>query len=132
MDLSHRVVAAVAGTPKRVECQTCHTQHNYREPKGTVKAALANGKSKSKSAARPAGKAVKPARAAKHQHEWEALIAGKSGSGFRTYSVQASFEPEELIRHKTFGEGCVLEVLQDQKINVMFREGCKVLVHGRS
>src|SRR5258706_13789676 len=33
MDLGHRIVAMVGGAPKRVICQTCNSEHNYREPR---------------------------------------------------------------------------------------------------
>ena len=33
MDLGHRIVAMVKDQPKRVVCQTCGSQHNYRAPK---------------------------------------------------------------------------------------------------
>jgi hypothetical protein len=132
MDLLHRVVAIVAGAPKRVECQTCHSQHNYRAPKKIKEPGGTNGAAKSSTRSATKKSTAKPARVTKHEHEWEALVNGKTQGAFRSYSIQARFEPRELIRHKTFGEGCVLEVLQDQKINVIFREGCKVLVHGRA
>jgi hypothetical protein len=129
MDLLHRILAVVAGAPKRVECQTCHSPHNYRAPKGATASAArgapAAGKTKKKTAA-PGG-----ARAAKAVHEWESYISGKNAGAFRPYSIAARFEPAQLIQHKKFGEGYVLEVLADNKINVIFREGYKLLVHGR-
>jgi hypothetical protein len=130
MDLLHRVVAMVAAKPKRVECKTCQSQHNYRAPKGAP--AAAGAKKASASAKTPrAAKAGTP-KPSRIQHDWEVHLAGKEPSAFRAYSVSSRFERDELIRHKTFGDGCVLEVLQDQKINVIFREGIKVLVHGRA
>ncbi len=127
MDLLHRIIAVVAGAPKRVECQTCHSPHNYRAPKGAAASATRGttaAKKKTKSA-------TGGARATKAINEWESLIAGKSAAAFRPYSISARFEPTQLIRHKKFGDGYVLEVLADGKINVVFREGQKLLVHGR-
>lgn len=129
MDLLHRVVAMVGGKPKRVECQTCHSQHNYRAPKNAP--AAASGKKSATTKARSAKSASTP-KPSRIQHDWEVHLAGKEQGAFRAYSINSRFERDELIRHKTFGDGCVLEVLQDQKINVIFREGIKVLVHGRA
>src|SRR5687768_7394873 len=33
MDLGHRIVALVAGAPKRVICQTCFGEHAYHAPR---------------------------------------------------------------------------------------------------
>lgn len=130
MDLSHRVVAMIASGPKRVECQTCHSQHNYRAPK-TVSATAKAPKSaaaKPRKAASTSKKAVSP----KRVNEWERLVAGQGVGAFRAYSISARFEPTELIRHSKFGDGCVLEVLEDNKIHVVFRDGPKVLIHART
>jgi hypothetical protein len=133
MDLSHRVVAMVASKPKRVECQTCHSQHNYRAPKNAPAAATGTKKKlASAKTPRAASKTTGGTKPTRHQHDWEVHLAGKDDGAFRAYAVSSRFERDELIRHKTFGDGCVLEVLQDQKINVIFREGMKVLVHGRA
>jgi hypothetical protein len=135
MDLSHRVVAMVGGKPKRVECQTCHSQHNYRAPKNATAATSSKKAGASKTKTGKAGKSSKSTSSPKPSrilHDWEVHLAGKDPGAFRAYSIAARFDRDELIRHKTFGDGCVLEVLQDQKINVIFREGIKVLVHGRA
>lgn len=133
MDLSHRVVAAVAGGPKRVECQTCHSQHNYRAPK-TVSARVKPAKApKAASAAKPRKASTgKKTTTPKRTNEWERLVAGQGVGAFRNYSISARFEPTELIRHSKFGDGCVLEVMEDNKIHVVFRDGPKVLIHART
>ncbi|HEX2731768.1 MAG TPA: hypothetical protein VHM70_09190 [Polyangiaceae bacterium] len=133
MDLLHRVVAIVGAQPKRVECQTCHTQHNYRAPKN-VKSPSPKTRSTDGASAKAPRSAAKTSsiKQTRQLHDWENHIAGKDQGAFRNYSISSRFERDELIRHKTFGEGCVLEVLQDQKINVLFREGVKVLVHDRA
>jgi hypothetical protein len=136
MDLLHRVVAAVAGKPKRVECQTCHTQHNYRPPKGAKDPIPKDGEVPTKV---PKTKAAKAAKAAKIPrklqpliNEWESRVLGQTPSAFAPYSSKAQFTANQLLRHKSFGEGFVADVLEDNKINVVFHEGKKTLVHGRN
>jgi len=49
----------------------------------------------------------------------------------RTYSVSETFERGERIDHKTLGQGVVQGIAGNGKINVLFGELKKVLVHGR-
>lgn len=129
MDLSHLIVALLAGQPKRVECQTCHTQHNYRAPKGATEPLP------KEAAPATAAKKVKTPRVTKAQAEyngeWDARCAGRSGEDFNPYSIKQVFEAEDLVKHKKFGQGFVFEVLDDNKITVFFKEGPRTLIHGR-
>lgn len=138
MDLNHRVVAAVAGVPKRVECLTCHTQHNFRPPKG-VKEPIPKGtdvpagKKAGAKAPKAAKSTTKTTRASRNSRalEWDKRVLGQVESSFTVYSPRATFKVDELLRHTKFGDGFVSEVSPDGKIAVIFRDGEKTLVHGR-
>ncbi len=121
LDLLHRVVATVAGAPKRVECETCHSQHNYRAPKGGSVLGPKNPKKPSTRSAKSAPKAT----------DWQQQVAGKERSLFAPYAISARFAPQQLISHKKFGDGVVMAVVEDQKINVLFRDGPRILIHNR-
>lgn len=129
MDLMHRVVAAVAGSPKRVECQTCRTQHNYRAPKG-AKDPIPKGEDVP-GTTKKAGAATPRAKANAKVSEWDRRVLGQTDTSFRAYSPRTTFRADELLRHSKFGDGFVSEVNADGKINVVFRDGAKTLVHGR-
>ncbi len=133
MDLNHRVVAAVGGVPKRVECLTCHTQHNYRAPKGAKdpipKGADVPVKGKKSPAAAKTPKLSKAAAA--RSNEWDKRVLGQLESSFTAYTPRTTFKQDELVRHSKFGDGFVSEVNPDGKIAVIFRDGSKTLVHGR-
>jgi hypothetical protein len=129
MDLLHRVVAVVASSAKRVECKTCHTQHNYRAPKSGSAERTSPAAKRAPTQRTAKASAAGPSKAAS---EWQRYVTGKSGADFRAYSISQRFEPSDLLRHKTFGEGYVLDVLQDNKISVAFRDGTKVLIHART
>lgn len=126
MDLAHRIVAVLAARPKRVECLTCHSQHNFRKPKGAgdddslprTRPAAAKGKRMTKSAAEAL-------------EQWEQHVRGKPEGAFARYSVKQQFTAEQLLIHVKFGQGFVSEVLEDNKINVIFRDGPKILAHAR-
>ncbi len=126
MDLLHRIVAVVAGDPKRVECETCHSQHNYRPPRNGASAvkSVANkaSTSRSRSGARGARNADSPT--------WESHVAGKDPANFTPFTIDKRFEVGALVSHKRFGQGCVVEV-KDGKIDVLFREGRRLLAHAR-
>jgi hypothetical protein len=129
MDLGHRIVAMVGPTPKRVICQTCNSQHNYRAPRADPR---------TKSPARPAAPRVPGAPATRssaprgrgeqeRRSEWEARISGKAVNTFARYSMEQSFSPGDLILHGKFGEGYVIEIIDGGKVNVMFRDGPRTL-----
>jgi hypothetical protein len=133
MDLGHRIVAMVGDAPKRVECQTCGSQHNYRAPRSAERSPA---KRASATGAKPRTAGVRAAEKARVEAErvndWESKIAGQAMDAFTRYSIDKSYETGELIAHKKFGEGFVVEVLDDNKVSIMFRDGPRTLAHGQS
>jgi hypothetical protein len=137
LDLGHRIVAMVGSEPKRVECMTCRSQHNYRRPKSPAEdkakaprktATRTSGGSSSKSSSVRAVAAMEAELA--RERDWEKSVSGRSPDEFKPYSITGNFTDKDLIRHKKFGDGVVLQVVDKNKIEVMFREGSKVLAHG--
>jgi hypothetical protein len=131
LDLGHRIVAMVGGRPKRVICQTCGSQHNYRAPQSALPERSARSRSagsSGKSASVP--RVTQKAKAeAERLSEWEARIAGQRLDAFTRYSMDGHFLRDQLILHSKFGEGYVLDVLEDSKVNIMFRDGPRTLAH---
>ncbi|HET9959930.1 MAG TPA: hypothetical protein VFQ61_35805 [Polyangiaceae bacterium] len=144
MDLGHRVVAMVAGAPKRVVCLTCNSEHNYRAPR-TLKSnntkdlgvrsrsdrASVPPKAPSASGGGSGGvRAASKAKAESERYEnWASRTLGQAVDAFTRYSMERTFRAGELVLHPKFGEGYVDQVLEGGKVNVMFREGAKVLAH---
>jgi hypothetical protein len=121
LDLGHRVIAMDGAQIKRVECLTCRGHHNYRRPK---------------SAAQPTKRTTKRTTARKAAHNeqreaWEQAVQGRSDRDFTEYTLAGVYEVGELLRHKKFGDGVVLAMLEDRKMQVAFEEGPKTLVYGR-
>ncbi|HWA71221.1 MAG TPA: hypothetical protein VG937_02750 [Polyangiaceae bacterium] len=136
MDLGHRVVAMVGGAPKRVLCLTCNTEHNYREPRnaksrdGSVRVRSPRGESTRPEGASGGVRAANKARTEHQRYEgWAEKTLGKAVDAFTRYSMERTFRVGELVIHPKFGEGYVDQVLEGGKVNVMFREGAKVLAH---
>jgi hypothetical protein len=133
LDLGHRIVAMVKGAPKRVICLTCNSEHNYRAAKSDVSPRVpirTRGDAAPRSQA-PAGvRAANKARAEQERYDgWASRTLGKAVDAFARYSMERTFRLGELVQHPKFGEGYVEQVLEGGKINVMFRDGPKVLAH---
>ena len=129
MDLGHRIVAMVASRPKRVICLTCGSQHNYRAPASAREAARKTPGPRKSAGARVT---IKARAEADRVSEWESRIAGQAHDAFERYAMDKTFQPGQLIQHKKFGEGYVIDVMDGGKVNIMFRDGVKTLAHGLS
>ncbi len=119
LTLAHTVHAVVAGKPVKVECNTCHGVHRYRDTTGRV------------SAARPAAKG-RPVRARPEVVPFETLLAAKHVTDAHPYSAKRTYAVDEVVDHPTFGRGFVSAVRDAGKVEITFRSDVKVLVHGRS
>ncbi len=127
MDLNHRIIAVVGGTPKRVICLTCNSHHNYHPPKSgpaeirktrvvttprALKAALKSQETPSRSSG-----------------EWRTFMKDyDESSPVKPYSVFSDFSISEFVEHPVFGLGKVIDISGAQKITVAFKEGRKTLI----
>jgi hypothetical protein len=57
----------------------------------------------------------------------QAAIAGRTPKDFAPYSIGASFAVGQLVNHKKFGDGVVMEINAEKKVTVLFEEGSKLL-----
>jgi hypothetical protein len=146
--LNHRIIAVGSdGVPVKVECQTCDGVHNFRahapgsKPTATpgVRTRAASSSSSSSTKAAPRGRASAAAReeaearsAAANLRHWESAVSGHHPGDFRAYGIREVFTANELMRHAKFGDGVVLEVVDRQKIRVLFRDEARLLAHGVS
>jgi len=133
--LAHRVVAAVEGKPEKVICKTCDKRHKYRPnpPKSRIKK-LQTGKRKTSASKKKATTKRKTTRTRRTKDPaiiWEELLAAKDVSYAKIYSMSAEFDQDDIIEHKKFGYGLVTEIRAEGKMEVVFKEGTKLLVRGR-
>jgi hypothetical protein len=69
---------------------------------------------------------VSPARAAS---EWATMMKDMPADAIpRAYKVSDSYSPSEYIEHAVFGVGRVLEVVGAERIQVIFKDGRKILI----
>ena len=112
LELNHIVVRHnVEGIVDRVKCHTCGFEHKYKPVKKKTET-----EKKRKS----------PTRRKSREKEYEALMEKNGHITPVPYSMKASFNEGDIIDHKTFGKGIVLET-SFERIGVLFREGIKTL-----
>ncbi|MDX2053924.1 MAG: hypothetical protein SFV15_16095 [Polyangiaceae bacterium] len=132
LDLGHRIVALIEGRPKRVICLTCSSEHNYRASQADAKADIVLRTQRSATSGPKKSKVPRVKSAADHTKDWESQIAGQATTAFIRYTIDRTFKPGQVLIHKTFGEGVVTDVLESDKMTVLFRTGPKTLVHSKT
>jgi hypothetical protein len=128
--LNHRVVSMKAAKAYQVECLTCRTTHLWRAAAPGEKAAAASGTSRASKS--PAPKSTRVTPAMKQEQMWEKAIAGRGMNEFKAYNTTATFQEGQLLRHKKFGDGVVMRVIDAHKVEVLFKDEPKTLAQGMS
>ncbi len=122
MVLAHAVVAMEGVKPRRVRCNTCNGEHNYRATKPVAKAAA---KKTEKGAA-------KKTTTKKTRQSWEEVMQEASAKPHKKYSMSGSFGEGDWIEHAHFGLGCVQSFIAPNKITVRFADSTRLLVCNQS
>ena len=116
LELGHTIIAMVDDSPKRVKCNTCNGQHNYRaKPSEKTRTKSKNSPRKTKSQKT-------------NYNEYISRLADRDFSDAKQYSIKGNFEEDEIIDHSKFGIGIVLSVIQINKIKILFEDGPKLLI----
>jgi hypothetical protein len=122
--LAHAVVAMQGSKPRRVRCNTCNGEHNYRAAKPVAKApAKKAGKGE---------KAVKKTTTKKTRQSWEDVMHEASAKPHKKYSMSGSYGEGDWIEHAKFGLGCVQSFVPPNKITVRFADSTRLLVCNQS
>ena len=119
LELGHTIIAMVDNLPKRVKCNTCSGEHNFRTKP--------SDKSRTKS--------VNPARKTRYKeasfNDHISRLTGGDLSSAKKYSIRGNFEKDEIIDHPQFGIGIVLSVIKTDKIEILFKDGHKLLIQNK-
>jgi len=119
MVLGHTVVAMDGAKPRRVKCNTCGGDHNYRAAKPVARTTVkktAKGKSTTR----------------RTRQSWEEVMQEASAKPHKTYSMSGSFGEGDWIEHTTFGLGCVQSFTPPNKITVRFADSTRMLICNQS
>lgn len=113
--LNHVIVAVNGRRIARVQCLTCEGVHAYRaNPPGTRK--------------RAASRRSEPSPA----ELYDKLMSGRDIADAKPYNLEGHFDEGDVLNHRKFGLGLVTRVMADAKVEVVFQDGLKVLVHERA
>jgi len=127
MNLNHRVIAMVGSEIKRVHCLTCGGDHKYYPPKYEGSSTRRTKTAKAPGAARTVKSRENAA--ARAESEWNTIMGEMpSDCAPRLYRVSESYQSSEFIEHPVLGKGRVTDILGAQRIEVIFRDGRKILV----
>ena len=118
--LAHAVVAMMGTKPRRVRCNTCNGEHNYRATKPVAKTASKKGEKKAKATTK------------RTRQSWSEVMQEASAKPHKRYSMSGSFAEGDWIEHTTFGLGCVQSFIAPNKITVRFADATRLLVCNRS
>ena len=125
--LNHRIVAMVEGKVVRVECNTCNGVHNYHAPPAAKEA-----KAPRAAASKPRSTSAVPRASKKdpsevEREEWASLHPTFDIEKALSYDMNARFNVKRLILHPSFGLGVVKSVIVPNKMQVLFKDGIKLL-----
>jgi hypothetical protein len=115
--LYHTITLMNGDNIKKVQCNTCKGTHAFKDP------ALAIIKKK-RTVRKKTGPAIPLSEL------WEKALKATSVEE-QKYSIRGSFALEDVIAHSKFGVGIVQAVVDNDKIEVMFQNDIKVLVHNK-
>lgn len=111
--VAHTIAVRVGERIAKVLCRTCGSLHRYISPHAPL------------TAARKRSKKVTP------EEVWGKMVDLVSLQKKIPYTFSGNFKENDLIDHTTFGVGVVTNLLSGDKIQVIFKEGEKILVARR-
>ncbi|ABB38146.1 hypothetical protein Dde_1345 [Oleidesulfovibrio alaskensis G20] len=150
----HVIVAMVGNEVVKVQCKACGSEHKYRPPKQpksrpqapavkkvragsareTATTTGASGRTVSASRSEAARKAADTRAAARAAREaaqtaevWLKAIAGSEDRDATPYSMKSTYEVGQIISHPNFGVGKVQQLVKPDKVEILFRQGIKLL-----
>jgi hypothetical protein len=126
--LNHRIVAMVEGKVVRVECNTCNGVHNYYPPPSAKEAKAPRKAAVSKTRSTTAvPRAIRKDPAESEREEWASLSLTFDHEKALPYDMKGRFQVKSLILHPVFGLGVVKAVIVPNKMQILFKDGIKLL-----
>lgn len=126
LTLAHIIVTMKdSKTPDKVQCKTCKATHSFKDPSATkaktsVNKVIKSAKAKSRTGSRRSTETV--------AELWTKAIS-KSTMETKSYTIRGSFITGDIIDHPTFGQGVVEKLIDDNKIEVLFQDDYRTLMH---
>lgn len=121
----HVVLAHTSATSAKVQCEICKSKKTYKI--GSLAKKAMTGGAKPKRATSPRGAAAK---AAAHETEYQTMLSAQATGENTPYNMKSQFKLNQKIQHPKFGLG-VVKVAQQDKVEVVFQDEVRSLVHNR-
>jgi Zn ribbon nucleic-acid-binding protein len=119
-DTTHTIISMYEDEVRRVQCVVCGEVHAYRKPRGDSVEEVGDGAAKKSS---------------QRRMTWDDAMARATEADLnncRPYSIRDAYEEGDVVHHPVFDIGFVIELLPDNKVEVIFRDGgSRILVHNR-
>jgi len=104
---------------RRVQCNSCSDVHAFRKPRGEEAEETP----------------VEPERQSKKRvvkkPTWDEFFAKHDPGLGRPYSFRDSYIENDIVHHPKFGVGFASETMDEDKIEITFKDSRRVLVHNR-
>jgi hypothetical protein len=121
LKLAHVIMSMKdAVTPHKVQCKTCNGTHSYKAQATSTATKGSSPRSKSALVTKSA------------EQLWNEAMRIHGNRDKKEYTIRAKFLIGDYIVHPSFGEGFVQANLSNDRIEVLFRNDIKNLVHGKS
>ena len=118
---TRHIIMAISGqTPNRVRCDVCDREHKYRPP------TAAKAKTTTTATKRTVRRQKVDPRD-DEQKQWRELNPEQQPGKLRSYAMDETYKLTTRIDHPTFGIGVVVGLPGPRKMEVLFKEGKKVL-----
>ncbi|KPK31436.1 MAG: hypothetical protein AMK70_12500 [Nitrospira bacterium SG8_35_1] len=115
----HTIIAIVDNSPKKIKCNACDEQHNVSaKPSGKSRTGSKSTTRKSRS------------KEAMYEKYLSRLTGGDPANSIK-YNIKGNFEKNQIIVHLKFGIGIVLSVIQINKIEILFKDGPRLLTQNQ-
>lgn len=123
--LAHIIVTMKdSKTPDKTLCKTCKSTHSYKAPGATKKKTSIST-------------VIKTAKAKNHTKTSESVnelwtkAVNKTTLSSKSYTIKGNFLSGDLIEHPTFGTGIVEKLIDSNKIEVLFKDEYRTLIHNK-
>jgi hypothetical protein len=115
----HTIIAMVDNLPKKIKCNSCDEHHNL--------SAKQSGKSRTASKS-----TIRKSRSKEATYEkYISRLTGGDPANSIKYNIKGNFIKDQVIDHLKFGIGIVLSVIQINKIEILFKDGPKLLIQNQ-
>ena len=112
----HNVLSQKEDRPARVQCRDCQDEHRFRPPPPSRK-----------ERERIAAEKIRMKKNVEDCQRWVELRPKMAEAKAKDYSMDGLFKKKDIIRHPVFGLGQVQKSAGPNKVEVLFRDGSKVM-----